>query len=272
MAAFDGAARALRDGAGVIVERWLAAVTASPLRVPGRVEVRVLAGPARGIVAALALALDDPACAPGSHALREVEKLVAFTGGSLGMAGATAFDVVAVVTGLRDALSDAAVDAAERQQLGRLFDWLIALALEGYATSRLDALRLRYRDSLERGTPVVMITRELPAALLVGDPDRAVLEAVFGRLLLALVRVGARAVILDGGGLVAPDGATVLDALGVFARHPKLAAVACILVGLQPAAETSWRAAFPPAIVVSCEERFDDAVARALRIVTRRDP
>jgi hypothetical protein len=35
--------------------------------------------------------------------------------------------------------------------------------------------------------------------------------------------------------------------------------------------ETAWREAFPSQSTVVFDERFDDAVARALRVVARRD-
>jgi hypothetical protein len=257
-------ASALRERAAAIIDRWLTGYSRSLLRVPHAVDLRGLVGPARGIVDALALALAEPACGPGSPALREAEKLMAFAGGSFGMSGASAFDVAAFSCALRDVLVTEVPAAAP--ELGRLFDWLGALALEGYASSRLDALRLRYRDSLEKGTPVVMITRELPAALLVGEPERSVLEAVFGRLLLSTVRVGARAVIIDGGGLVVPTDPAVLEALRVFGAHPKVARITCLLTALPPPVEPMWQAAFPKGVAVACIERFDDAVAHALRL------
>jgi hypothetical protein len=181
-----GSAAALADPPSII-DDWLRRYEASTLRVPKAVDLRTFVGPARGIVATLAFAFAEDDCAPGTPALRESEKLFAFAGGNLGMGGASAFEVCAFVDTLRDALVARAHDAGEKQALARLFDWMTALALEAYASSRLDALRLRHRDSLEKGTPVVMVTRELPAAFLVGEPERVVLEAVFGRLLLSVL-------------------------------------------------------------------------------------
>src|SRR5262249_60028703 len=112
---------------------------------------------------AVAWALAEPGCAPGSPALREPEKLILFAGGTFGMAGASAFDVAAFTATLRDALVEEAADAAERAHLARLFDWLGALALEGYASSRLRAPPGRHRDRLDRGTAAVLGTRQRPA-------------------------------------------------------------------------------------------------------------
>jgi hypothetical protein len=238
-----------------LVERWLAAFAGSRLRVPGGIDARALRGSAIGIIDALLPALAEPEHGPGASSLREAEKRIAFAGGAIGMAGGGAFDVSAFLISLRDALA--------RPELAPLFDWFVALAMQGFATSREEALRLRHRDSLERGTPVVMITRELPAALLVGEPDRTVLEHTFGRLLLSIVRVGARAVIIDGGGLSAPTDPAVLEALEVFGAHRKVAQVRTILSDLTTEAAELWRASFPPGAAVSVVERFDDAVALA---------
>src|SRR6185503_11346622 len=106
--------------------------------------------------------------------------------------------------------------------------------------------------------------RELPAALLVGEPDRGVLESVFGRLLLSTVRVDARAVVIDGGGLANPLAPPVLEALAVFANHKKVKGLLTVLCGLPPPAEGEWTAVFPAAARVVCAERFDDAVAQAV--------
>jgi hypothetical protein len=262
---FPGAAAAIAERPAEVCERWLETYAASPLRVPKQLDLRTLVSPARGVIEALGPALADPDAGPGRPALRETEKLFAFEGGNLAATGASAFDIAALVFALRDTLRAHAAGPDEVTALVRLFDWLSALALEGYATSRHDTLRLRTRDALERGTPVVLVTRELPAALLVGEPDHAVLESVFGRLLLLTVRIGARAVVIDGGGLVAPTDPTVLESVAAFARHPKLARVACIVSSLPPIAEPVWQTQFPAGVSLVFAERFDDAVARAQR-------
>lgn len=216
---------------------------------------------------ALGQALTEPGCAPGAQLLREAEKRVAFAGGSFGMAGASAFDVAAFVVSLRDVLFADAESDAERAALARIFDWFCALAVEGYAKSREDALRLRHRDTLERGTPVVMLAPELPVAFLIGEPDRTVLEAAFGRLLLAVVRAGARAVVLDAGGLGGVTDPPALDALHSFAAHRKVAGqVTLVVSGLPPDAHEEWRRTAGDRTTVVFTERFEDAVTEALSV------
>jgi hypothetical protein len=262
---YAGAAAALTTRRAALIARWMQGYQDSRLRLPRRLDLDELSGAAEGLCEALGAGLGDSDATPGHGALREAEKRVAFIGGSFGMAGASAFDLSAFVLALRDALAVDAASEAEQTALVGLFDWFCALALEGFATSREDALRLRHRDELERGTPLVMITHELPAALLVGDPDRAVLESIFGRLLLSIVRVGARAVIVDGQGLTRATDERVLESLTTFARHRKVeAGVLVVLTGLPPDAEASWQEACGPTTRHQLVERFDDAVATAL--------
>jgi hypothetical protein len=264
-ARYVGAAAALTTRRPALIARWMQGYQDSRLRLPRPLDLDQLSGSAEGLCEALGAGLGDPDARPGHGALREAEKRVAFVGGSFGMAGASAFDLSAFVLALRDALAVEAASEDERSALVGLFDWFCALALEGYATSREDALRLRHRDELERGTPLVMITQDLPAALLVGDPDRAVLESVFGRLLLSIVRVGAKAVILDGQGLTRAADARVLESLTAFARHRKVeTGVLVVLTGLPPDAEAAWKDACGPSTRHQVIERFDDAVAAAL--------
>lgn len=267
---FAGAAAALADPAALI-DDWLHRYERSRLRVPRALDLRQLVGPAHGIAAALAQPLAEGAGAPGTPALREAEKLFAFAGGNLGMQRGSAFDVCAFVDTLRDALVSRARGPAEAQAVALLFDWMRATAVESYASSRLDALRLRQRDSLERGTPVVMVTRDVPAAFLLGEPEREVLEAVFGRLLLAVVRAGARVVLIDGLGLMQAAAPELLAALRDFAAHPKVASLTAIVSGLAPAVEPQWLACFREGQAMA-EERFEDAVARATQILRAKGP
>lgn len=260
-----------------MIERWLAAFARSRLRLPRLLDAREFQALARSVVEPLAHGLSEPDAEPGASCLREAEKAFAFAGGAFGMNGASAFDVAAFTTSLRDVLSDEARDVPEREALARLFDWFSALAVESFSTSVREALRLHHRETLERGTPVVMITPELPAAFLVGEPDRSVIEATFGRVLLAVVRVGARAVILDGGGLTRPDAAELIEAMERFASHRKIAGkVTLVMTGLAEAQQRDWIKALETSVTVVHEERFEDAVVRALavgghEIVRRRD-
>jgi hypothetical protein len=269
---FAGCARALIDRRPAVVERWLATYGRSALRLPGSVDLRPLQGIADTIAVALGAALQEPDCAPGESALREVEKRIAFAGGSMGMSKHSGFDVAAFVYALRDALSEEATSDAEKLSLRQLCDWFCALAFEGYSVSREDALRMRHRDALERGTPVVLLGPELPAALFVGEPDRSVMDATLGRLLLLVVRVGARAVLLDAGGLVKPNHPNILEALTAFASHRKVAGrLAFVVTQLAPGLEDDWKTCVGTSTELFFIERFEEALDRAHELARRRE-
>ncbi|MBI4509450.1 MAG: hypothetical protein HY698_07420 [Deltaproteobacteria bacterium] len=265
---FTEAARALRERHAAVLEKWLGLFVSSPLRLLGPRNTSEVQSLAEGVAGGLAEGLADPTCAPGSACLRDAEKQLAFVGGVLSAAGATSFDVMAFVLGLREALRVEVSQVAEREALSSLFDWLAAVTLEGACASRDDSVRLRHQSSLERGTPVVQLTEEIPAVMLVGEPERSVLESIFSRLLFAAVRVGARVVVIDGSGLACQADERVLDVLGLFARHGSVAGkVSLVMSGIGDDAEGKWREAMPASVETWWEERLDRAIQRALGLM-----
>ncbi len=228
------------------VEAWLRAFQVSPLRLPG-CEPEGLAGLAEAIADVL------PATGtPGAPELREAEKRWTFAGGAMAAADASAFDVMAFATALRDVIGGEP----------KLFDWFAALALEGWGASRLDALRGRVREALEKGTPVLMLGRGVPAALLVGEPDRLAVETTLSRLLLLWARTGAPAAVIDATGLYRADDPAVRAGVAAFAAHPKPAKLAVVVTGVGRAAP-AWREAFPRGVRLFVEDELADGVARA---------
>jgi hypothetical protein len=230
------------------VEAWLHAFQVSPLRLPGRAPDGL-----SGLADAIADVLpEDMMGTPGAPELREAEKRWTFAGGALAASGASAFDVMAFVTSLRDV-------AGGKPEL---FDWFAALALEGWGASRLDALRGRAREALEKGTPVLQLGRGVPAALLVGEPDRLAVETTLSRLLLLVARTGAPAVVIDATGLTRPDDPAVRAGVAAFASHPRLPKLSVVVTGLGRAAP-AWREAFPRAVRLFIEDELAEGVARA---------
>lgn len=228
------------------VEAWLAAFQVSPLRLPGPAP-EGLAGLAEAIAEVL-----PAAGTPGAPELREVEKRWTFAGGALAAAGASAFDVMAFAASLRDVIGGEP----------RLYDWFAALALEGWGTSRVDALRGRAREALEKGTPVLLLGRGVPAALLVGEPDRLAVETTLSRLLLLIARTGAPAIVIDATGLYRADDPAVRAGVAAFAAHHKLPKLAVVLTGLGRAAPL-WRESFPRGMRLYIEDELSEGVARA---------
>ena len=264
---------ALADRGG-FVDRWVARYLASTLRLPGAIDHETVVGVARLVTDDLALGLSENT-RPGDPRLREVEKRIAFAAGALGVRSG-AFDVAAFVDALRDELV-AVAPTVEHDGLRALGDWFVALALESYSRSREDAMRAHHRDALER-TPIILLSEELPALLLVGEPDRVVLTGAFGRLLLAIVRVGAKAILLDAQAVNDQASPTLLEPLGVLASHKKVAGrVTPVCVGIAPKSVEPWRDVFEAAPEVVFAETFEEGQAKALalsgwELTRRRNP
>lgn len=248
---------------GAFVDRWVARYLASGLRLPGAIDRDAVAGVARLVADDLAHGL-SAGVRPGDPSLREVEKRIAFAAGALGVSSG-AFDIAAFVDTLRDELI-AVAPAADHAGLAALGDWFVALALESYSRSREDAMRAHHRDALDR-TPVILLAEELPALMLIGDPDRVVLTGAFGRLLLAIVRVGAKVILVDAQAVNDQATPTLLEPLHVLASHKKVAGrVTPVCVGVAPKAEPAWRDVFEAAPEVVFAETFEEGQARALAL------
>jgi hypothetical protein len=178
---------------------------------------------------------------PGSHAARELEKAVSFAGASLASAGLSGFDVAAAMLGLRDVLV-AYVDEPEASRVRAVFEWLTIIALDSHGSATAMSATERMREQLERGTPVVAVVPEVPAVFLVGAPDSAGLDSIFARLMLLVVRVGATSVIIDTTGLDDAAEPALVEAVGRFLGHRKVAgAVEALAVGLDDEQIAVWR-------------------------------
>lgn len=199
---------------------------------------------------------------PGSPAVRELEKMVTFTGASLAATSAPGFDVAAAILCLRDALFEFCDDGLTGP-MTTLFEWLAVVALDAHGKARVAAARERSMEHLERGTPVVLVGSEVPATLLVADPDAITLDSIFGRLALLVVRAGSPAVVVDATGLADAGGAPVLAALERFAGHEVISGkVTICAVGLGATALAAWqRAAAAAGARLEHHETFDQAVA-----------
>lgn len=260
-----------------LVSRAVEAYRLSPLRLPTPVDGPGMARLLSPILESLGDALGptrlpppEPASTlvPGSAAAREVEKSAALVGAILASGTASGFDAAALFYALRDVLAEAPVRPEDRATLRRFAEWITVVAFDAFAAARVQAERERARDQLEDGTPVVQVTPELPAAFMVGRPDGVLCDSVLSRLLLLVVRVGARAAIVHAGGLTDPARPEVVEALRRFMSHKKVSgAVHVIAVGVPPEAEKAWRAvASATGAALSFEPHFDRAVERGLAL------
>ena len=284
----------LRAEQADLLRRWVEAYRSSPLRMPHPLDAAAVSGLVSPILEGLADALGPSAGRPspssppipvpvdnqvpatalvaGSTVAREVEKAAALVGALLAAGDTTGFDVAALFYALRDLLAGIAAGADERAALVCFAEWLSAVAGDSFAAARVQAERERWREQLEDGTPVVMAAPELPVAFLVGRPDGVLLDSVLSRLLLMVVRVGARAAVVDAAGLAEPARAEVLEALGRFLSHRKISrSVSIVVVGLRAEPERAWRAAGEQsAAELSFEVHFDRALERALSLAGYR--
>lgn len=260
-----------------LVKRAVEAYRLSPLRLPTPVDGPGMARLLSPILESLGDALGPTRLptpeatsplVPGSAAAREVEKSAALVGAILASGTASGFDAAALFYALRDVLVEAPVRAEDRAALRNFAEWITVVAFDAFAAARVQGERERARDQLEDGTPVVQVTPELPAAFLVGRPDGVLCDSVLSRLLLLVVRVGARAAIVNASGLTDPARREVIEALRRFMSHRKVAgAVHLIAVGLPSDAERAWSGVASEAgVALSHEAHFDRAVERALAL------
>jgi hypothetical protein len=211
--------------------------------------------------------LDNLSFRPGANHLREVEKAVSFMAARLGATGFTCFDVCGLIFALRDALCEH-LEGAGEIEMKSYMEWLAVLAGDSLATGREQAAMERWHDELDEGTPLVMVTPELPAALFVCKPDSRVAAGVLGRLLLSIVRTGAKAAIIDVSGISGRLEPAFAEALERFLSHTKVAGAVTVFVrGVHANDVSSWQdiAAISGAKIVF-EEYFDVCVAESLKI------
>lgn len=159
---------------------------------------------------------------PGALELREVEKAVSFAAANLAVDGFSGFDVGAAFFALRDVLCRDLSEPAYAD-VQRYLEWLVVLAGDSLATGREQAAVERWHNQLDEGTPLIMITSQLPAALFVCQPDRQVVASVFGRLLLTVVRTGAPSAILDVRGMAGRLTEGFAESLETFLGHSRIA-------------------------------------------------
>ncbi len=260
----EGLAAALRTDLPALLDRWMALYQASSIRLPGSFDEAAVRRAAEPILASMADAMPADDLSPGSPELRDVEKTLAFSASSWATDGGSGFDLVGLLVAAREALLERA-SQGERAALMRLFDWMVALAADAFGDGGVRAEKERQREALERGLPVTAIAPEVPATFLVGAPDTFTFDAVFGRLLMLVVRMGAHSVIVDATGLDAAAAPAAIVSLDRFLRHRKLAGVRVLAVGLEVEAEQAWRKLAERAgATLEVHPAFDLALARAL--------
>lgn len=267
--------RALLESPTSVLDSWIAAFIASPMRMPRAVDVESLRATLEPITDALAnvVAPDRsgrrPATlhfVPGGHALRDLEKAVSFASAHLVVDGLSVFDVGALLFGLRDTLC-APLEGSSRDEMQRYMEWLVVLAADALATGREQAAVERWHNQLDEGTPLVMITPELPAALFVCEPNRRVISSVLGRLLLTVVRTGSKAAIIDIRGMSGRPKPSFYESLESFVGHARIAnRIKLLACGVHADDMPAWRQIGDRSgTEIHFETHFDSCVAAGIQ-------
>ena len=256
-----------------LLARWREAFEQSPLRMPRPGLVREIEPLVLRLVDGLYQAMPDRQpdgtwvssdLRAGSPHTRAVEQSVAFVGATMAATGTQGFDVAAAVLSLRDVLLPC-VDADEQGALRWLFEWLLVICQDSWGMARERIQTEKLRELVERDTPVLLLAPTVTAVTLVGAPDGVALDAIFARLTLLIVRMGATCALIDATGLENPARPEVCEALGRLFVHRKVAGKVHILaVGLTAEAESAWRAvAQRTETSIAFESQFYDALHRA---------
>ncbi len=211
--------------------------------------------------------------APGDSRMRELEKTVTFLGANATNDNLMGFDLGACMLAMRETLADRTNDALARQ-IRMLFEWLTLLLLDAYATAGVMAEKERNREILAHDTPVVLVSKQIPAALLVGRPDNAALDAIFGRIVTLVVTNAAPVVIIDATGLREPCSENSIRGLRRLANHDKISdSTDVFAIGLSDDAWNTWHSIFNESrIRLHRFERFRDAYAAAVERVRDHCP
>lgn len=260
---------ALTAGRDSVAASWSHRYGRSHLRGPGAGSAAGHAALIDGLIESLAVAVaGGPAdLRPGVGALRDLEKATAFAGAAMASGGASGFEVAALVMALRDAVIEQA-DIELVGPIGELFEWLAFIALDAFAAAGRRAAVERAADQLEQGTPVVLLTPEIPAVFLVGDPPESALDGIFARAMLLVVRVAAPTLIVDVSGLHDAAAPPVTEAGARLLGHRRMASVELALVGGNDSVADRWRGmARSHGVSLSAFDRFDAAFSHAARRV-----
>jgi hypothetical protein len=260
-------AGALRDRVDDVVAAWTTRFERSPLRLRRDVPANAYASMMRPLCEALAIAIDtgEAAMRRGSPASREIEKGCGFIGGHLATGGATGFDVAAVILTLRESVMTIAAET-DRRALDELFEWLMVIALDAFATAGTRTAEERANEALEIGTPVLRLTHDIPAVILVGEPAPGILDAIFGRVTLTVIGASAKTLIVDVTGLAAPARPALLEAVDRWLSNKRMAAVLLALVGVSGEVRKRWQdIATAREVELTVCDSFETAFALAQR-------
>jgi len=259
-------ASVIRERSSEILASWIVRFERSPLRFRRATKAATHAAQVANLVEALVVAAGGGGAAlrPGSDATRELERSAAFLGAQFASEGATGFDVAALLLELRDVVAGVA-HAGDAPALTGLFEWLTAIALDGFAASGLQSLRERVDEQLETGTPVVELLPKVPALLLVGAPNAAVIDNLLSRAWMLAIGTGAPCLIIDCGGLAEAGERNFDTGYREFLAQAEGSAIQILLsTARRPLRERAAGLAVERGLPFQHFDRIDSAVTHAL--------
>lgn len=228
-----------------VLERWMAAVVHRSWKMrqllqeagaPQRSKpLLVLREHARRFLATLVEALrTSQGLETGAPGYREAVQSLAFTAGWMAGTGFAVTDAVALVFGLQDVLQGAQP---------AFFQALIMVVGEAFSASLVQRERALHREAMRKSQVVCDPHPRLPCLFLVGDPDRQAIEDAAGRVMMLAVMREAKAVLVDGSALLAPEKSLAL-ACPILVEHSEAASVRVVISGAGAVAARELRQRF----------------------------
>jgi hypothetical protein len=257
----------LHERSSEILAGWIIRFERSSLRFRRSIKAATHTAQVASLVESLTEAVrggDATALKPGSDATRELERSCAFLGAQFASEGATGFDIAALLLELREVLAGMVTDSDSRA-LTHLFEWLTAVALDGFAASGLQSLREQTAEQLDNGTPVIEVLPKVPAVLFVGAPSSSVIDSLLARAWMLAVGTGAPCLIIDCAGFASAGEKNFERGYRGFLEQAEGSALQVLLSGARrPVRELAAKLTSEKGLSFQHFDRFDSAVAHSL--------
>lgn len=195
---------------------------------------------------------------PGREEMRELEQQCAFSGSVMAAKNVSGFGVLGAFEEFRSLCQRELSSPGG----GPFFAWISSIAVHSYGQALSRMAMEKVSEEVAEGTPLILLTSDLPALFLVGFSSKVALDTFFSRLVLQCVRVGARSCIVDMRGVSERGKNHAFAALQAFLEHSWIRDNAQVVCVVQEGHES-------PAGALT-ELRFDTAFRAALEFSAKR--